>query len=179
MHEESPKRVLLVGATGYAGRKLAEYLLTSTDVTVILSGRNRSKLGNLQSSLPAVDLSRRTELLELDAANIDVATLTDFDLLVNATGTGRHNALMIQACLERRADWIDMQMTNELLNPPTERRAKIERAGCRFVIQAGFHPGILAALVRHASRQMDTIHSAIVGSVIGPPVKASATFSSQ
>jgi len=120
MREESPKRILLVGATGYAGRKLAKYLLTSTDVTVILSGRNRSKLGNLHSSLPGVDLSRRTELLELDAANIDVAALPDFELLVNATGTGRHNALMIQACLERGADWIDMQMTNELLNPMVE-----------------------------------------------------------
>lgn len=166
MHQASPKRVLLVGATGYAGRQLARYLLTSTDATVILSGRNSIKLGDLQSSLPVVDLSRRAELLELDAARIDVAALPDFDLLVNATGTGRHNASMIQACLERGADWIDMQMTNELLNPPTELRAKIERAGCRFVIQAGFHPGILAALVRHAAQQMDTIDSAIVASVI-------------
>ena len=166
MHEESPKRVLLVGATGYAGRKLANYLLTSTDATVILSGRDRSKLGDLQSSLRAFDLSRRTELLELDAAKVDVAALPDFSLLVNATGAGQHNASMIQVCIERRADWIDMQMSNELLNPPTELRAKIERAGCRFVIQAGFHPGILAVLVRHAARQMDTIHSAIVGSVI-------------
>ena len=75
MHEESPKRALRVGATGYAGRQLANYLLTSTDATVILSGRDRKKLGDLQSSLPAVDLSRRTELLELDAANIDFAAL--------------------------------------------------------------------------------------------------------
>ncbi len=58
MHEESPKRVLLVGATGYAGRKLANYLLTSTDVAVILVGRSRSKLDDLQSTLPAVDLAR-------------------------------------------------------------------------------------------------------------------------
>ena len=179
MREESPKRILLIGATGYAGRRLDKYLLTSTDATVILSGRDRTKLSDLQSSLPTLDLSRRTELLELDAADIDVAALTDFDLLVNATGTGRHNASMIQACLERRADWIDMQMTNELLNPPTELRAKIERAGCRFVIQAGFHPGILAALVRHAAQQMDTIHSAIVGSAIrdegGVPFTSGAT----
>ena len=121
MHDESPKRILLVGATGYAGRKLANYLLTSTDATVILSGRKGSKLDDLRSSLPKLDLSRRTELLELDAANVDVTALTDFDLLVNATGTARHNASMIEACLERRADWIDMQMTNELLNPPTEQ----------------------------------------------------------
>ena len=108
MHEESPKRALRVGATGYAGHQLARYLLTSTDVTVILSSRNRSKLGDLQSSLPAVDC-----------------------------------------------------------------------AGCRFVIQAGFHPGILAALVRHAAQQLDTIHSAIVGSVIrdegGVPFTSGAT----
>jgi len=27
MHEQSPKRILLLGATGYAGRQLANYLL--------------------------------------------------------------------------------------------------------------------------------------------------------
>ncbi|MDH3622888.1 MAG: hypothetical protein OES69_09225 [Myxococcales bacterium] len=63
MHEESPKRILLVGATRYAGRKLANYLLTSTDATVILSGRDRSKLGDLQSSLPTLDLSRHNALM--------------------------------------------------------------------------------------------------------------------
>jgi len=162
----SSKRILLVGATGYAGRKLANYLLTDTDATVILSGRSRAKLDELQSSFRVHDLAHRTELLELDAADLDSATLTDFDLLVNATGKGRHNASLIQACLERRADWIDMQMTNELLSPPTELRAKIERAGCCFVIQAGFHPGIPAALVRYAAQQMDVMDSAIVGSVI-------------
>ena len=160
------KRILLVGATGYAGRKLANYLLTDTDATVILSGRSRAKLDELQSSLQMHDLAHRVESLELDAADFDVAALTEFDLLVNATAKGRHNALLIQACLERRADWIDLQMTNELLRPPTELQAKIERAVCCFVIQAGFHPGILAALVRYAAQQMDVMDSATIGSVI-------------
>lgn len=106
------------------------------------------------------------ELLGLDATDFDCTAVTEFDLLVNATGKGRHNASLIQACHERRADWIDMQMTNELLSPPTELRAEIERARCCFVIQAGFHPGIPAALVRHAAQQMDVMDSAIVSSVI-------------
>ncbi len=166
MSHKSSKRILLIGATGYAGRKLANYLLTDTDATVILSGRSRAKLDELRSSLHGHDLADRTQLLELDAADLDVAALPEFDLLVNAMASGPQNASLIQACLERRADWIDMQMTNELLEPPNELRAKIERAGCCFVIQAGFHPGVIAALVRYAAQQMDVMDSAMVGSVI-------------
>ena len=166
MHQESSKRILLVGATGYAGRKLAYYLLTNTNAIVILSGRSRSKLDELRSSLDVQDLGHRIELLELDAANLDSTALADFDLLVNATAQGRHNASLIQACLDHRADWIDMQMSNELLSPPTVLRESIERAGRCFIIQAGFHPGIIAPLVRYAGQQMDVMDSAIVGSVI-------------
>ena len=166
MPHKSSKRILLVGANGYAGRKLADHLLTDTDATVILSGRNGASLDEMKSGLQVHDLAHRIELLELDAADLDIASLTEFDLLVNATAAGRHNALLIQACLERQADWIDMQMTNELLRPPPKLLEKIERAGCCFVIQAGFHPGIIAALVRYAAQQMDIIESAVVGSVI-------------
>jgi saccharopine dehydrogenase (NAD+, L-lysine-forming) len=166
VYKKTSKRILVVGATGYAGRKLANYLLTETEATVILAGRNAAKLDELRSNLQLHDLVHRIELLELDAENLDLAALPEFDLLVNATAKGRHNVSLIQACLERRADWIDMQMTNELLRPSTELQAKIEGAGCCFVIQAGFHPGILAALVRYAAQQMDVMDSAIIGSVI-------------
>ena len=166
MSRKSSKRILLVGANGYVGRKLANYLLTDTDANVILSGRNGAKLDELRSSLQVIHFAHRIELLELDAANLDIASLPEFDLLVNATAAGPHNAMLIRACIERQADWIDMQMTNELLRPPPELLDRIERAGCCFVIQAGFHPGMLAALVRYAARQMDILESAIVGSVI-------------
>ncbi len=59
-----------------------------------------------------------------------------------------------------------MQTTNELLKPQADLQAKIERTGCCFVIQAGFHPGLPAALVRYAAQQMDVLKSAIIGSVI-------------
>lgn len=166
MDKKPSNRILLVGATGYAGRKLANYLLTDTDATVILSGRSKAKLDELRSSLHRHDLAHRVESLELDAFDLDPAALTEFDLLVNATANGRHNAPLIQACLEHRADWIDMQVTNELLEPAPELQAKIERAGCCFVIQAGFHPGLLAALVRYAAQQLDVLDSATIGSVI-------------
>ena len=166
MIQNVSKRVLLVGATGYAGNKLASYLLKETGATVILAGRSRAKLDDLQSGLRQQDLAHRLEVLELDAANLDSAALDDFDLLVNATAEGPHNARLIQACLDHRADWIDMQMNNELLNPPPVLRESIESAGRCFVIQAGFHPGIIAPLVRYACQQMDVMDRAIVGSVI-------------
>jgi saccharopine dehydrogenase (NAD+, L-lysine-forming) len=157
---------LLVAATGYAGNTLASYLLKETGATVILAGRSRAKLDDLQSGLRQQGLAHRLEVLELDATNLDSAALGDFDLLVNATAEGPHNAALIQACLDHRADWIDMQMNNELLNPPPVLRDSIERAGRCFVIQAGFHPGIIAPLIRYAGQQMDVMVGAIVGSVI-------------
>ena len=160
------KRILLVGATGYAGSKLASYLLKETGATVILAGRSKAKLDELQSGLRQQVLAHRLEVLELDATRLDSAALDDFDLLVNATAEGPHNAPLIQACLDHQADWIDMQMTNELLNPPPVLRESIESAGRCFVIQAGFHPGIIAPLVRYAGQQMDVMDGAIVGSVI-------------
>jgi len=160
------KRVLLVGATGFAGKQLASYLLKETGATVVLAGRSRAKLDALQSGLGGQDLEQRVELLELDAANLDSTTLGEFDLLVNATAEGPHNAALIQACLDHQADWIDMQMANELLIPPAALRQRIESAGRSFVVQAGFHPGIIAPLVRYAGQQLDVMDSAIVGSVI-------------
>ncbi len=166
MDQESSKRILLVGATGYAGNKLASYLLKETGATVILAGRSKAKLDELVSGLPQQDFVDRTELQVLDALNLDSAALGDFDLLVNATNEGPHNRSLIQACLDHQADWIDMQMTNELLNPPPVLRDSIERAGRCFVIQAGFHPGLIAPLVRCAGQQMELMERAIVGSVI-------------
>ena len=166
MDKQISKRVLLVGATGYAGKQVARYLLQETDATVILAGRGEGKLKNLQSSLLQHHPADRLETLKLDAANLESNVLGDFDLLVNATNKGPHNGSLIQACLDHQADWIDMQMTNELQDPPPALRESVERAGRCFVIQAGFHPGLVAPLVRYASQQMDLMDSAIVGSVI-------------
>lgn len=166
MHRKSSKRVLLVGATGYIGRELARRLLYLTDVTVILAGRSRAKLEDLRASLDAQDAACQLDLLELDANRISDVALPEFDVLINATADGPHNAPLIQACLKQGADWIDLQMSNELLQPSSELLADIERADCRFVIQAGFHPGMLAALVRHAAQQLDVTDKAIVSSVI-------------
>ena len=136
------KRILLVGATGYAGSKLASYLLKDTDATVILAGRSRAKLDDLQSGLRQQDLADRLEVLELDVTNLDSAALGDFDLLVNATAEGPHNARLIQACLDHRADWIDMQMANELLNPHPyfERVLKVQGS------VSSFRPGFIQGL---------------------------------
>ena len=117
MSQNPSKRLLLVGATGYAGIQLANYLLEETDATIILAGRRKTKLDELRSGLRQKDSVDRTEVLVLDAANFNSVALCDFDLLVNATNEGPHNRPLIQACLDHQADWIDMQMTNELQNP--------------------------------------------------------------
>ena len=97
MENQSSNRVLLVGATGYAGEQLAHYLLQETDATVILAGRSRVKLENLHTGLLQRHPADRLEILGVDAANFISETLVDFDLLINATNEGPHNASLITA----------------------------------------------------------------------------------
>ena len=47
-----------------------------------------------------------------------------------------------------------------------ELAPQIEAAGCCFITDAGFHPGLPAALIRYVAPCFDTLEKAQVGSVI-------------
>lgn len=157
-------KILLAGGYGNAGYLIADYLLRErADAELTIAGRNpekaRAAAARLRDVHPQASLSSR----ELDLARRPAleAALEDIQLLVVASSTIPHTALVAEACLRSGADYYDIQLSSPLkLEPLQQLRPAIEAAGRCFITDGGFHPGILAALARYAALQFDSLRKA-------------------
>jgi short subunit dehydrogenase-like uncharacterized protein len=96
-------RVLLYGASGFSGRRIADRL-SDLGKSAVLAGRNAGKVGAIAERL---DLPMRSFGLE-DGDAIDRA-LRDVSLVLNAAGPYRDTAApMIAACLRTGTDYADL-----------------------------------------------------------------------
>lgn len=161
-------KVVLLGASGNAGREIARLLgasLTSDD-EVVLAGRDPEKLAVTRAvvSSPArvrvsvVDVARSAEVRDVVAgAGLVVVTVSRPDLV-------REIARIV---LEAGADWFDTLLsTEEKWDGLRALEPEIVRRGRCFVTDGGFHPGLPAALVRWAGCQLDELTAAdVVGAM--------------
>ena len=163
-------KILIIGCYGLAGQKLIRHLLTETDAHLILAGRNPQRVTETALLFATNEYRSRIETHVISGDNDETLNrlIAESDILVNATAPGEHNLRFIEACIAGKTDWIDMQLSNELLNAGENLRARIHNAGCCFVIQAGFHPGVPAALVRYAASQFDKLTTANIGAIVRP-----------
>lgn len=96
-------RILIYGANGYTGALIAEEA-ARRGLKPILGGRNRDALDVLAQRLK---LTRR--VFELSDANEIARNLEGVDLLLNCAGPfSRTAAPMLEACLERKAHYLDI-----------------------------------------------------------------------
>lgn len=168
-------RILVLGGTGFAGRLIASLLLTHTGVSVTLASRHPERgpvAGHLSAAHPG-----RVSVVTADAA--DPASLrTAFrghDLVVVAAPTTARTAQVARAALDEGADWLDIQLGADKLALLRTLAPEIAAAGRWFVTEAGFHPGLPAALVRYAAGRVDRLDSADVITYLnqGPTLPAS------
>lgn len=68
---------------------------------------------------------------------------------------------MIRAALDEGVDYLDVQLSAAKFALLHSLEGEIRSGGRCFITEAGFHPGLPAALVRHAAAQMDRIDSAV------------------
>jgi hypothetical protein len=162
----SSSKILIIGASGLLGQTLTRLLLKHTDSDLLLAGRDMKRVKDAAGK----ESSQRLSFIELNPHNPQAVreAMKDVRFLLNATSRGPHNRVLIDAACDAGADYMDAQIVNELLKPDTALKEKIEKAGCCCVIQAGFHPGVPAALVRYAATQLDSVEKAMVGATINP-----------
>ncbi len=87
-------------------------------------------------------------------------------MLIVASSTAEHTATVAQACLDAGCDYLDILYSRNKLSVLEDFTPRIEESGRCFITEAGFHPGLPAALVRYAAAQFDEITDAIVAGVI-------------
>ncbi len=156
-------KILILGGYGQTGKPLASHLLQESPVEIVLGGRNLEKAVALAGQFNAQYPGKRVSAVRVDAADVESlrAALRGVDLLVVAAPTTRHAETVARAALEAGADYLDVQLDAGKLAILRALTPEIESAGRCFITEAGFHPGLPAAMVRYAAAKLDRLDSAI------------------
>lgn len=157
-------RILILGGYGFTGRLLARHLLEQSEAQIILAGRHLQKAQALVEQLNAEFEGERVSARCADAASRQSLheVLGAVDLLVVAAPATQHADTVIHAALESGVDYLDVQLDANKLAILNSLAPEIARAGRCFITEAGFHPGLPAAMVHHAAQQLDRLDAATV-----------------
>ena len=163
-----PKTILILGGYGNTGLLLARGLLEKSHVRLILAGRNLEKAEKAAAELGQTFGTHRVRGLPVDATDPEglKKALEGVTLLLVASGTANHVKEVATAALEAQVDYLDIQYSTPKLKILQSLRGEIEKAGPCFITEAGFHPGLLALLVRYGAGYFDQMDRAYVASVI-------------
>ncbi len=161
-------KMLILGGTGNTGTKIAELLLRYADVEVILASRNEERLAAATQSLREEYSTDRVSWVQADASSQDslVDVFAEVDMVVSAASTVQFTGNIARTCIASKCDYLDVQYSSEKVRILKSMISEIEQAGLCFISEAGFHPGLPAALVRFGARFFDKIDTAVVGSAI-------------
>ena len=148
-------KILILGGTGYTGRLLARHLLKHSEAAVTIATRHQDKAQALADELNEQYSGLRTTAVYADAA--DAASLRiafrDQTLVVVAAPTTAYAETVIRTALETGVDYLDVQLGARKFALLQSLAGEITRAGRCFITEAGFHPGLPAALVRAWQRR--------------------------
>ncbi|OGO13863.1 MAG: hypothetical protein A2Y93_00320 [Chloroflexi bacterium RBG_13_68_17] len=160
--------IVILGGYGNTGREVVRLLLEHTDAQVVLAGRDADKAARAAAGWNGRFPGTRVRSARADAGQAGslAALFAGADLVVVASSSSAHVKIVAAAALEAGIDYMDPQFSRRKLAALEEMRPQIEAAGRCFITDAGFHPGLPAALVRYAARRFDRLLSARVGSVI-------------
>lgn len=159
---------LILGGYGYTGKLIARYLLEWSDARLIISGRNLDKAQSFSDELNRDFPGERVRALRTDAADYDnlCQALAQADMVLVAAPTVQHTPNVVRAALETGTDYLDVQYSDEKLAVLEAHANQIRAADRCFITEAGYHPGLIAALIRYAARGFTSLESAHVGGLL-------------
>ncbi len=162
------KTILILGGYGNTGRPLARLLLQESNVQLVLAGRNLEKAQGLANELNLAFQGNRVQGACVDATDVASMRLafSGVNFVVVASSTTQFTRQVVTAALEARIGYLDIQYSTQKNTFLKSIAPVIQQAGCCFITDGGFHPGLPAFLVRYVAQYYDQLTSARVGSVI-------------
>jgi hypothetical protein len=157
-------RILILGGYGLTGRLLASHLLEQSEAHIILAGRSLEKAQAYAEELNSTFKGERVSSIYVDASSKEtlLEALKNVDMLLVAAPTTQYADIVIHAALESEVDYLDVQLDAKKYALLNSLATEIKHAGRCFITEAGFHPGLLAAMVHSAALQFDRMDSAIM-----------------
>jgi len=161
--------ILIIGGYCNTGRYIAELLLQHTDAELILAGRNEEKARAAASRLRGQH-GGSVEALRLDAGDEEQLrnAFARCDLAVFAASTHKELGSIMRAAIETQTDYLDTQLSiAQKIEALRRHEDAFVQRGMTVITDGGFHPGLPAALVRHAALHFDQLKLANVSSYMG------------
>ncbi len=161
-------KILILGGYGNTGRRVGELLLRETDAEVVLAGRNLSKAASECDRLNRIAGTDRARPSMVDAADGEALTkeCREADMLFVASSTSRYASEIARAALAAQIDYMDVVFSTKKTAALRALEGEIASAGCCFITDGGFHPGLPAAVAASLARHLDVVESAAVASII-------------
>lgn len=158
-------RVLILGGYGHSGRALARHLRARSDAHIVLAGRHLNKAEAQASEINQTYGGDQVSAMRVDATDAESLrrALKSFTMLVVAAPTTQHAGEVISAALDSGVDYLDIQLDLDKLNILNSLSKAIEAKGRCFITEAGFHPGLPAAMVRLAAAEIDQLQATAIG----------------
>lgn len=156
-----PAKIIILGGTGQTGRLIAHHLLERSDAIVTIASRRLERAEEVAADLgrERPDRVKAAAVDAADAASLAIA-LAGQTLLVVAAPTTAHVATVARAALDAGVDYLDVQLGAKKFATLQSLAPEIEAKDLCFITEAGFHPGLPAALVRFAAAHLDSIETA-------------------
>jgi NAD(P)-dependent dehydrogenase (short-subunit alcohol dehydrogenase family) len=142
-------RVLLIGASGVFGARIAARLAHDARFALTLAGRTPATLARLQDEL--ADPSVRTAVVDVEAPGFeDVLRGLAPDLVIHAAGPFQAQDYRVaKACLACGSDYVDLADGREFVAGIGALDAQAREAGCLLVSGASTVPALSSAVVDH------------------------------
>jgi len=152
-------KILILGGYGYTGKLLAKHLLAQTNVEIIISGRSLEKANTFADELHDSRVTTR----QVDASDLESLkqAFQGVTLCLVAAPVTHHAETVVRACIAAHVDYLDIQFSSKKLKALYAAEEEIKQAGLCFITEAGYHPGLIAALIRYAALKLDVIESAL------------------
>ncbi len=162
-------KILLLGGYGNVGKFLCDLILSNTNSSIIIAGRDELKARNSKDKLSIKYNASRIETAIVDASKTDslINAFYKSDFIINSASTIQFTKNIVEALLYTKKDYLDVLMSSpQKLNPLKAASKQFFENNQCIITDGGFHPGLPAALIRYAAEQFDKIHSANVGSLL-------------
>jgi saccharopine dehydrogenase-like NADP-dependent oxidoreductase len=165
--------ILILGGYGGTGRFVSRLLLKETTADIIIAGRTIQKAEEFCARLRKEFPGRTIASRQADASDYDslVTAFRNASLVLVASTTPRHVQLVAEAALAAGADYLDYHFEQGTVPKLEALAPRIEKEGRCFITQAGFHPGLPSAFVRHAARHFDRYRKAVIGMAMNARVE--------
>jgi short subunit dehydrogenase-like uncharacterized protein len=162
------KTFLILGGYGNVGHFIARLLLQETAVKLFLAGRNLQQATAVAEQLNGLFEGNRVTGVSLDVSHKEELgkALIGINFVVVASSTAKYTSAVASAALQAGCDYLDLHFGPKVYSSLQALKEDFKKSGRCFITGGGFHPGLPAALIRHAGQYFDRMEKAIVSSVI-------------